>query len=128
MKRAASRRVLQSPRTQPRRLLVLVSALALAIGLAACGTSDDLISFGKYVDATVDVVEANGMEIEVSDDIDCDGNDETNNVTCTGETTEGQSIESTGENLGDDDATLVVTVDGEILFDGLLEEARGSEG
>ena len=66
------------------------------------------------------------MEVKVSDDIDCDGSDETNNVTCIGDTTEGLSIESTGENLGDDDATLVVKVDGEIIFEGSLEDARNS--
>ena len=64
------------------------------------------------------------MEIEIDSDIDCDGSTDTKNVTCTGETTQGQSIESTGENLGEADATLVVKVDGEVIFDGLLEDAR----
>ena len=47
-------------------------------------------------------------------------------VTCTAETSAGQSIESTGENLGEDDATLVVTVDGQVIYDGLLAGAPGS--
>ncbi len=104
--------------------MAVVCALALAVGLSACGAIDDAISFGEYVEGTVEVIEANGMELEVDSDIDCDGSRDTKNVTCTGETTDGQSIESTGENLGEADASLVVAVDGEVLFDGLLEEAR----
>ena len=47
-------------------------------------------------------------------------------VTCTAETSAGQSIESTGENLGEDDATLVVTVDGQVIYNGLLTGVPGS--
>ena len=61
--------------------------------------------------------------MEPEADIDCDGDTDTKEVTCTGTTNEGLSIESTGEDLGEDTATLVVTVDGEILYDGLLDEA-----
>lgn len=109
-----------------RRLLVTLCALVAATGLAACGVTEDVISFAEYIDATVDVVEASGMEVEGDANLDCEGSRETKNVTCTAETTEGLSIESTGENLGEDDATLVVTVDDEILYDGLLEEAPNS--
>jgi hypothetical protein len=58
--------------------------------------------------------------------MDCDGSTETKTVTCTAETSAGQSIESNGENFGEDTATLVVTVDGVILYDGLLKDAPGS--
>ena len=107
-----------------KHLLVALCALMLAIGVAACGATDDAISFAKYIEATVDVLETNGMEPEL--ELDCDGSDETKTVTCTSTTTDGQSIESTGENLGEDDATLVVEVDGKALYDGLLEDARNS--
>jgi hypothetical protein len=74
----------------------------------------------EYVGASADVLEANDMEPEF--DIDCEGSDATNDVTCTGSTDDGLDIVSTGENLGADDATLTVTVDGEVLYDGLLDE------
>ncbi len=47
-------------------------------------------------------------------------------MTCTAETSAGQSIKSVGENLGEDNATLVVTVDGQVIYDGLLTEVPGS--
>jgi hypothetical protein len=40
----------------------------------------------------------------------------------TGTTTSGLSIESTRENLGEDSAALVVIADGEVLYDGLLDD------
>lgn len=106
-----------------RRVTVTVLVASLfGIGLTACGDDvKDVISFAEYLGATTDVLDANGMEPEA--DIDCDGNTNTNEVTCTGTTTEGLSIESTGEDLGEDTATLVVAVDGETLYDGLLDEA-----
>jgi hypothetical protein len=58
--------------------------------------------------------------------MDCDGSTETKTVTCTAETSAGQSIKSVGENLGEDNATLVVTVDGQVIYDGLLTEVPGS--
>jgi hypothetical protein len=105
-----------------RRLaVVLLVPLFGVFGLAACSDeADDLVSFAQYVGASVDVLEANDMEPEF--DIDCDGSDATNDVTCTGRTDDGLDIVSTGENLGADDATLTVTVDGEVLYDGLLDE------
>lgn len=97
-------------------------ALLGVVGLAACSDDvKDFVSFAEYVGASAEVLDANGMEPE--SDIDCDGSTETNEVTCTGTTTNGLSIESTGENLGEDNATLVVTVDGEVLYDGLLDDA-----
>lgn len=92
------------------------------VGLSAC--SDDIkdaVSFVEYAVASAEVLDANDMEPE--SDIDCDGSTETNEVTCTGTTTDGLSIESTGENLGEDSATLVVKVDGNVLYDGLLDDA-----
>jgi hypothetical protein len=104
------------------RVVAVLTALLAGLGAAACGDDvDELTSFAEYVGATGEVLDANGIEPET--DIDCEGSTDTNDVTCTGTTTEGLSIESTGENLGEDSATLVVTVDGEILYDGLLDEA-----
>lgn len=111
----------------PKRIGSRSAAVALiavlgVFGLAACGDDiEDVISFAEYIGASADVLDANDMEPQ--SDIDCDGNTDTNEVTCTGTTTEGLSIESTGENLGETTATLVVTVDGEVLYDGLLDEA-----
>ena len=105
------------------RRLAVVALVPLfdVFGLAACGDeADDLVSFAQYVGASADVLEANDMEPEF--DIDCDGDDVTNDVTCTGSTDDGLDIVSTGENLGADDATLTVTVNGEVLYDGLLDE------
>jgi hypothetical protein len=124
MRQAAFERVRPRSWARPKRFLVGVCAFAFAVGLAACAASDDAISFVEYIEATGDVLEANGIDADF--DLDCDGSRETKNVTCTAESSEGQRIESTGEKLGEDNATLVVRVDGEVLFDGLLEEARGS--
>ena len=93
-----------------------------AMGFAACADEiEDVISFVEYVDASVDVLDANDMELK--SDIDCDGSTDNNEVTCTGTTTEGLTVESTGENLGEDTATLVVIVDGGVIYDGLLDDA-----
>ncbi|MCP3993260.1 MAG: hypothetical protein GY724_29625 [Actinomycetia bacterium] len=106
---------------RPMTVTVLVASL-FGLGLTACGDEvEDVISFAEYIGASADVLDANGMEPKA--DLDCDGDSDTNDVTCTGTTTDGLSIESTGENLGEDTATLVVIVDGEILYDGLLDEA-----
>lgn len=117
--------------TQPRSLLwttavrgvVVLTLTLLGAGVVACGDDgvEDVISFVEYVGATGEVLDANGIEPE--SDVYCEGSTETNEVTCTGMTTEAQSIEATGEDLGEDTATLVVTVDGEVLYDGLLDDA-----
>ena len=104
--------------------VVVVLASFFSAGLAACSDVKDVISFIEYIEATRDVLDANGMEPEI--DIDCEGSTDTNEVTCTGQTSDGQSIESRGEDLGSDAATLVVTVDGEILYDALLADADNS--
>jgi len=108
--------------TTLRGVLVLMLTL-LGAGITACGDDDteDVISFVEYIGATGEVLDANGIEPE--SDIDCEGSTETNEVTCTGTSTEGLSIEASGEDLGEDTATLVVTVDGEILYNGLLDDA-----
>lgn len=104
------------------RAAIAVVASLFGIGLTACGDDvEDVISFPEYIATSADVLDANGMEPKA--DLDCDGNTDTNEVTCTGTTAEGLSIESTGQNLGEDTATLVVTVGGEIIYDGLLDEA-----
>ena len=98
----------------------------LGVSIGACGDDvEDVISFVEYVGATGEVLDANGIEPE--SDIDCKGSTETNEVTCTGTTTEGLRIEATGEDLGEDTATLVVTVDGETIYDGLLDMPALSE-
>ena len=104
-----------------------VVLLVFVVGLTAC--SDDIgeaIDFIEYIGATGDVLEANGIEGSSAFDMDCDGSTETKTVTCTAETSAGQSIESIGENLGEDNATLVVTVDGQVIYDGLLTGVPGS--
>ena len=104
-----------------------VVLLVFVVGLTAC--SDDIgeaIDFIEYIGATGEVLEANGIEGSSAFDMDCDGSTETKTVTCTAETSAGQSIESTGENLGEDNATLVVTVDGQVIYDGLLTEVPDS--
>jgi hypothetical protein len=113
----------RSASTGSRRRFAVVALVPLfgVLGLAACSDEvDDLVSFAQYVGASADVLEANDMEPDF--DIDCEGSDATNDVTCTGHTDDGLDIVSTGENLGSDDATLTVTVDGEVLYDGLLDE------
>jgi hypothetical protein len=103
-----------------------VVLLVFAIGLTACSDLGEIIDAFEYVGATGDVLEANGIEGSSAFDMDCDGSTETKTVTCTAETSAGESIESNGENFGEDNATLVVTVDGVILYDGLLKDAPGS--
>ena len=106
---------------------IAVVLLVFGVGLTAC--SDDVggvIDFVEYVAATGEVLDANGIEGSSAFDMDCDGSTETKTVTCTAETSSGQSIESIGENLGEDDATLVVTVDGQVIYDGLLTGVPGS--
>lgn len=101
-----------------RRLAVTAApAVLFGTGVAACGDDvDDVISFAEYIGATAEVLDNNGMEPD--SDIDCDGSTVTNKLTCTGTTTGGLSISSTGEDLGENTATLVVIVDGDILYDG----------
>jgi hypothetical protein len=124
MKREAS----DAQRMKPRVLRSIgVVLLVFGVGLTAC--SDDVgevIDFVEYVGATGEVLEANGIEGSSAFDMDCDGSTETKTVTCTAETSAGQSIESIGENLGEDNATLVVTVDGQVIYDGLLTGVPGS--
>jgi hypothetical protein len=109
-------------RTSYRSIAMGLIALIGVVGLAACSDdAKDVVSFIEYVGATADVLDANGLEPE--SEIDCDGSTDTNEVTCTGTTTGGLSIESTGENLGEDNATLIVMVDGKVLYDGLLDDA-----
>jgi hypothetical protein len=113
----------RSASTRSGRRLAVVALVPLfgVFGLAACSDEvDDLVAVAQYVGASADVLEANDMEPEF--DIDCEGSDATNDVTCTGQTEDGLDIVSTGENLGADDATLTVTVDGKVLYDGLLDE------
>ena len=124
MKRETS----DTQRMKPRVLWSIgVVLLVFGVGLTAC--SDDVgevIDFVEYVGATGEVLEANGIEGSSAFDMDCDGSTETKTVTCTAETSAGQSIESIGENLGEDNATLVVTVDGQVIYDGLLTGVPGS--
>ncbi len=124
MKRATS----DVRRMKPRVLRSIgVVLLLFVIGLTAC--SDDLgevIDAFEYIGATGDVLEANGIEGSSAFDMDCDGSEEAKTVTCAAETSAGESIESKGENFGEDTATLVVTVDGVILYDGLLKDVPGS--
>jgi len=124
MKRTTS----DTQRVKPRGLRSIgVVLLVFIVGLTAC--SDDIgeiIDFVEYIGATGDVLEANGIEGSSAFDMDCDGSTETKTVTCTLETSAGQSIKSSGENFGEDNATLVVTVDGQVIYDGLLTEVPGS--
>ncbi len=81
-------------------------------------TLDDLISLDGFIGATAVVVEENGMAISEESGIACSTGDQT--ATCMSQTDTGKSVESTGADLDEDNATLVVRVDGEILYDGLL--------
>lgn len=110
-----------------RWILAIFGVIALLLGtglLAACSTIDDAISFVEYIEATGDVLDAN--EIDANTDINCEGSTDTKTVTCTAETSDGQRVESRGENLGEDSATLIVIVGGETLYDGLLDDAPGA--
>jgi hypothetical protein len=118
------------PATQPsaptrrgyRRVAMTLAALLGLVGLAACDNDvKDVISFAEYVGASAEVLDDNNIELR--SDFDCEGSTDTNEVTCTGTSTEGLSIESAGASLGKDSATLVVKVDGEVLYDGLLDDA-----
>ena len=123
MKREAS----DTQRMKPRVLWSIFVVLVFVVGLTACSDDvDEVVDFVEYVGATGEVLEANGIEGSSAFDMDCDGSTETKTVTCTAETSAGQSIESTGENLGEDNATLVVTVDGQVIYDGLLTAVPGS--
>ena len=123
MKREAS----DTQRMKPRVLWSIFVVLVFVVGLTACSDDvDEVIDFVEYVGATGEVLEANGIEGSSAFDMDCDGSTETKTVTCTAETSAGQSIESIGENLGEDNATLVVTVDGQVIYDGLLTAVPGS--
>ena len=124
MKRATS----DAQRMKPRVLWSIgVVLLVFVGGLTACSDDlDEVIDFVEYVGATGEVLEANGIEGSSAFDMDCDGSTETKTVTCTAETGAGQSIKSVGENLGEDNATLVVTLDGEVLYNGLLTEVPDS--
>lgn len=91
------------------------------VGLAACSDDvKDVLSFVEYAGATADVLDDNDIELDF--DLDCEGSTDTNEVTCTSRTDDGRDVVSTGENLGDDDATLIVEVDGVVLYDGLLDD------
>ncbi len=124
MKRATS----DAQRMKPRVLWSIgVVLLVFVGGLTACSDDlDEVIDFVEYVGATGEVLEANGIEVSSAFDMDCDGSTEAKTVTCTVETSAGQSIESIGENLGEDNATLVVTVDGQVIYSGLLAGVPGS--
>ena len=94
---------------------------------AACSSDvAEVLDAVEYIEATSDVLEANGFDGDSTLDMDCNDTGGGNNVTCTGVTASGESIESKGEDVGADSATLVVTVDGVILYDGLLKDAPGS--
>jgi hypothetical protein len=124
MKRTTS----DAQRTKPRGLRSIgVLLLVFIVGLTACSDEiGEIIDFVEYIGATGDVLEANGIEGSSAFDMDCDGSTEAKTVTCTLETSAGQSIKSSGENFGEDNATLVVTVDGQVIYDGLLTEVPGS--
>ena len=124
MKRTTS----DAQRMKPRaRRSIGVVLLVLVVGLTACSDDlDEVIDFVEVIGATGEVLDANGIEGSSAFDMDCDGSTETKTVTCTAETSAGQSIKSVGENLGEDNATLVVTVDGEIIYNGLLTEVPDS--
>ena len=107
------------------RSLILVIVMML---FAAACSSDvaEVLDAVEYIEATSDVLEANGFDGASTLDMDCTDTGGGKNVTCTGETASGESIQSKGEDVGADNATLVVTVDGVILYDGLLKDAPGS--
>jgi hypothetical protein len=74
-----------------RTAFVAIAGFLGVIGLAACGDDvDDVVGFVEYVGATADVLDANDMEQQ--SDIDCDGNTDTNEESCTGTTTAGLSM------------------------------------
>lgn len=104
----------------------LMLAMMMMLLVAACSSDiGEVIDAVEYIEATGDVLEANGFDGASILDMDCDGTASGNNVTCTGVTASGQTIESKGGDVGADSATLVVTVGGEVLYDGLLKDAPG---
>jgi len=124
MKRKTSDALQMKPRV---RRSIGVVLLVFVVGLTACSDDlDEAIDFVEYIGATGEVLDANGIEGSSAFDMDCDGSTEAKTVTCTAETSAGQSIKSVGENLGEDNATLVVTVDGEVIYNGLLTEVPDS--
>lgn len=107
------------------RSLMLVIAMMLLV--AACSSDvAEVLDAVEYIEATSDVLEANGFDGDSTRDMDCSDTGGGKNVTCTGVTASGENIQSKGEDVGADSATLVVTVDGVILYDGLLKDAPGS--
>jgi hypothetical protein len=108
------------------RSLMLVIVMMMLFVAACSSDVGEVIDALEYIEATSDVLEANGFDGASILDMDCDDTGGGKNVTCTGVTASGDSIESKGENVGADNATLVVTVDGVILYDGLLKDAPGS--
>jgi hypothetical protein len=122
------RKTSDAQRMKPRvRRSIGVVLLVFVVGLTACGDDlDEAIDFVEYIGATGEVLDANGIEGSSAFDMNCNGSTETKTVTCTAETSAGQSIKSVGENLGEDNATLVVTVDGEVIYNGLLTEVPDS--
>jgi hypothetical protein len=107
------------------RSLMLVIVMMLFV--AACSSDvGEVIDAAEFIEATSDVLEANGFDGASTLDMDCDDTGGGKNVTCTVVTASGQNIQSKGEDVGADNATLAVTVDGVILYDGLLKDAPGS--
>jgi hypothetical protein len=101
--------------------------VVMMLFVAACSSDvEDVLDAVEFIEATSDVLEANGIDGASTLDMDCDDTVGGKNVTCTGVTASGQNIQSKGEDVGADNATLVVTVDGVILYDGLLKDAPGS--
>ena len=107
------------------RSLILVIVMML-FAVACSSDVAEVLDAVEYIEATSDVLEANGFDGDSTLDMDCNDTGGGNNVTCTGVTASGESIESKGEDVGADSATLVVTVDGVTLYDGLLKDAPGS--
>jgi hypothetical protein len=107
------------------RSLMLVIVMMLFV--AACSSDvGEVIDAAEFIEATSDVLEANGFDGASTLDMDCDDTGGGKNVTCTGVTASGENVQSKGEDVGADDATLVVTVDGVTLYDGLLKDAPSS--
>jgi hypothetical protein len=101
--------------------------IVMMLFVAACSSDvGEVMDAVEFIGATGDVLEANGFEGASTLDMDCDDTGGGKNVTCTGVTASGENIQSKGEDVGADNATLVVTVDGVILYDGLLKDAPGS--
>ena len=107
------------------RSLMLV--IVMVLFAAACSSDvDEVLDAVEYIEATSDVLEANGFDGASTLDMDCTDTGGGKNVTCTVVTASGENVQSKGEDVGADNATLVVTVDGLTLYDGLLKDAPGS--